>query len=63
MEQLLKEGFYYKVELKARKKNIIKDMRIYYYGIEIYHHILHMSVSADIIFMTICAEYKNNFIK
>jgi len=63
MEQLLKEGFYYKVELKARKKNIIKDMRIYYYGIEIYHHILHMSVSADIIFMNICTEYKNNFIK
>jgi hypothetical protein len=63
MEELLKLGFHYKVELKARKKTIVKDMSIYYYGIEIYHHILHMSVSADIIFMNICTEYKNNFIK
>jgi hypothetical protein len=63
MEELLKMGFYYNIELRARGKNIIKDMRIYYYGIEIYHQMLHMNVLSDIIFTNVCNEYKNNFIR
>ncbi len=63
MESLLREGFYYKVELRKRKSNIVKDLRIFYYGIEIYHHLLHMNINVDVIFMNICLEYKNNFIK
>jgi hypothetical protein len=50
MEELLRMGFHYKVELKSRRKTLIKDMRIYYYGIEIYHHMLHMIAVFDSFF-------------
>lgn len=61
MEELLKRGFHYSVELKIRNGKEVKDLRVFYVGIEIYHHILHISISADIIFINICTEYKNNF--
>jgi hypothetical protein len=62
MEELIKRGFSYRIELKSRRNTIIKDMSIYYYDIEIYHQILHMSVLTDILFMSICNEYIKNFI-
>jgi hypothetical protein len=62
MEEFIKRGFSYKIELQSRRNTIIKDMSIYYYDIEIYHQILHMSVLTDILFMNICGEYIKNFI-
>lgn len=63
MEELLNKGFHYTISMKIKKSNRVKDLKVFYYGIEIYHHILHININADIIFMNVCNEYKNNFIK
>lgn len=63
MEQLLKDGFSYTIMMKSRKGNLVKDLRVFYWGLEIYHHILHININADILFINVCTEYKNNFIK
>jgi hypothetical protein len=56
-------GFSYTITLKNKKGKVFKDFRIYYHDLEIYRHIIHINIDADVLFINICNEYKNNFIK
>jgi hypothetical protein len=61
MEMYIRQGFHYKVSLKNKKEMVMKDIIIYYYGIEIFHQVVNIRIDADIIFSNVCKQYCEDF--
>jgi hypothetical protein len=61
MEMYIRQGFHYKVKLKSKKEKVMKDIIIYYYGIEIFHQVTNIRIDADVIFQNVCKQYVEDF--
>lgn len=61
MENYIKEGFSYTVLLKNKRGNVYKDLKIFYYDIEIYSRVCSLRIDVDIVFRNFVEEYKKDF--